>query len=218
MTKRKPSRSAKSVTPVTPEVGRREANKEDKRARIIDAAWRLFGEQGVAATTTADIATHAGIAKGTLFLYATDKEDLVFLMMHDRLQATADEVLSTVPKRATLVDQLVHVFGGLYDLYERCGDVGKVFVKALPGAVGPNAAKVNGLTFAFLHRVAALIIEAQTRGEVRADVDVMVAAQSIFALYFSGIVAWLQGFATIDEAREVFLRQSLEQLFRGLRS
>lgn len=218
MTKRKAARSAKSVTPVTPEVGRREANKEDKRARIIDAAWRLFSEKGVTATTTADIATRAGIAKGTLFLYATDKEDLVFLMMHNRLQEAADDVLATVPKKATLVDQLVHVFGGLYGLYERCGDVGKVFVKTLPGAAGANAAKVNGLTFAFLHRVAALVIEAQTRGEVRADVDVMIAAQSIFALYFSGIVAWVQGFATIDEAREVFLRQSLEQLFRGLRS
>ena len=52
--------------------------------------------------------------------------------------------------------------------------------------------------------MAALVIEAQTRGEVRADVDMMIAAQRIFALSFSGIVEWMQGFATIDEAREVF--------------
>jgi TetR/AcrR family transcriptional regulator, cholesterol catabolism regulator len=210
-------KGSKSVTPVTQELGRREANKEDKKARIIDAGWGLFAEQGFAATTTADLAARAGIAKGTLFLYATDKEDLVFLMMHDRLQATVDELLAGVPKRAGLVDQLVFVFSGLYGLYARCGEVGKVFVKALPGSTGANAAQVNGLTFAFLHRVAALVIEAQTRGEVRADVEPMLATQSSFALYFSGILLWVQGLATIDQAREVFLRPSLELLLRGLR-
>lgn len=213
-TRRRP-RPAKSVTAVSP-IGRRAANKEDKRARLIDAAWALFGEQGVAATTTADIAARAGVAKGTLFLYASDKSDLLFLLMHDRLEETAEALLATVPRRAPIVDQLVHVFGGFYELYERCGDVGRAFVKELPGAQGENAAKVHGLTFAFMHRSAALLIEAQTRGELRADLDVMVAAQSIFALYFSGLMAWLQGFATLEEAREVLLRQALQLLVRGL--
>lgn len=218
MASKKRAKPAKSVTPVSPEVGKRAANKEDKRARIIEAAWELFGERGVDATTTADIAARAGIAKGTLFLYATDKDDLVFLMMHDRLAEVSDRYLGSVPKRASLVEQLCHVFGGLYGLYAECGDVGRRFVKALPGAQGENAAKVNGLTFAFLHRVAALIIEAQARGEVRADVDVMIAANAIFSLYFSGLMAWLQGFATFEDARDTVLPQSLELLFRGLRA
>lgn len=214
-TKRR-AKPAKSVTPVTPEVGKREANKEDKRTRIIEAAWALFGEQGVDATTTADIAARAGIAKGTLFLYATDKDDLVFLMMHDRLAEVSDQYLASAPKRASLAEQLSHVFGGLYGLYAASGDVGRRFVKALPGAQGDNAAKVNGLTFAFLHRVAALIIEAQARGEVRSDVEVMIAANAVFSLYFSGLMAWLQGFASLDDARDTLLPQSLALLMSGL--
>lgn len=204
------------MTPVTPEPSRREASKEDKRARIIEAAWALFAEGGVDGTTTADIAARAGIAKGTLFLYATDKDDLVFLMMHDRLSAVSDECLSTVPKRGGLVQQLTHVFGGLYALYDESGDVGRRFVRVLPGAAGENAKKVNALTFAFIHRVAALVIEAQARGEVRGDVDAMVAANTLFALYFSGLVAWLQGFVSLKEARDGLLPASLDLLVRGL--
>lgn len=204
------------MTPVITGTGRREANKEDKRARIIEAAWALFAERGVDATTTADIAARAGIAKGTLFLYATDKDDLVFLMMHDRLSAVSDECLSTVPRRADLVQQLLHVFGGLYALYDESGDVGRRFVRALPGADGENAKKVNALTFAFIHRVAALVIEAQARGEVRVDVDAMVAANTLFALYSSGLMAWLQGLVSLNEARDGLLPQSLDLLVRGL--
>jgi AcrR family transcriptional regulator len=204
------------MTPVTPEPSRREANKEDKRARIIEAAWALSAERGIEGTTTADIAARAGIAKGTLFLYATDKDDLVFLMMHDRLSAVSDECLSTVPKRGGLVQQLTHVFGGLYALYDESGDVGRRFVRVLPGAAGDNAKKVNALTFAFIHRVAALVIEAQARGEVRGDVDAMVAANTLFALYFSGLMAWLQGFVSLNEARDGLLPASLDLLVRGL--
>ena len=40
-------------------VGRREQNKADKWQRILDAATRLFAEQGYAATTTTQIAKAA---------------------------------------------------------------------------------------------------------------------------------------------------------------
>lgn len=205
----------KSLTPVRPELSRREAKKEDKRARIVEAAWSLFTDRGIDATTTADIARRAGIAKGTLFLYATGKDDLIFLLMHDRLADVSDSAFASVPRKAQLIEQLLHVFGALYGLYDRSGEIGRRFVKVLPGAQGENAAKVNALTFAFLHRVAALIIEAQARGEVRSDAEPMIAAQAVFALYFSGVLSWLQGFLTLDGAKEV-LRHSLDLLVRGL--
>ncbi|MCU0696585.1 MAG: TetR/AcrR family transcriptional regulator [Myxococcaceae bacterium] len=212
---RRPNRT-KSMTSVREVPGRREAAKEEKRARLVEAAWELFSERGVSATTTADIATRAGIAKGTVFLYATDKDDLVFLVMHDRLAAVSDECLRTAPKRGPLLAQLQHVFGGLYALYARSGELGRHLVRLLPGATGENAKRVNALTFAFVHRLAALVIEAQARGEVRADVDPMVAATTCFSLYFSGLMAWLQGFATLEEAGERLVPQALALLERGL--
>lgn len=51
--------------------------KEDKRNRLLDAAYSLFIEKGVSSTTIAEICTEAGIAKGTFYLYFKDKEDIL---------------------------------------------------------------------------------------------------------------------------------------------
>jgi AcrR family transcriptional regulator len=48
-----------------------------KRARAIEAARRLFAERGYAATTTADVARHAGVSEGILFHHFGSKEGLL---------------------------------------------------------------------------------------------------------------------------------------------
>ena len=50
--------------------------KEARPDEIIDAALELFVSKGFTATRLDDIAKHAGISKGTLYLYFNSKEDL----------------------------------------------------------------------------------------------------------------------------------------------
>ena len=49
----------------------REAGMDEK---ILDSAFRIFGEQGLAATTIKDIAAGAGISSGSIYTYFPDKE------------------------------------------------------------------------------------------------------------------------------------------------
>ncbi len=80
----------------------REANKEDKRTRIREAAAALFVERGFEATTTTAVAERAGVAKGTLFLYATTKEDLVALVFEHALSGAIDDAFRTMPKNVSI--------------------------------------------------------------------------------------------------------------------
>lgn len=57
----------------------RESNKQEKLARITVAAQKLFGEKGISDVTTSEIAVAAGVATGTLFLYAKSKGELLLL-------------------------------------------------------------------------------------------------------------------------------------------
>lgn len=50
--------------------------KEDRPAEILSAALDAFVEHGFAETKLADVAKRAGIAKGTLYLYFDNKQDL----------------------------------------------------------------------------------------------------------------------------------------------
>jgi hypothetical protein len=67
--------------------GRRERNKEDKLRRIKQAARKLFVANGYDEASTRQFATRAGVALGTLFLYAANKRHLLFLAVNDELEA-----------------------------------------------------------------------------------------------------------------------------------
>jgi hypothetical protein len=95
--------------------------------------------------------------------------------------------------------------------------LGAAFVRLLPGATGPNAERVNALTFAFLHRVGALVREAQEQGEVAPDLLPLQVATSVFSLYFGSLMAWLAGMMPLELALEEHLRPALALQIRGLR-
>jgi len=51
--------------------------REDRRELILDAALELFARQGISHTTIAQIAKAAGISKGLIYNYFTNKEALL---------------------------------------------------------------------------------------------------------------------------------------------
>ena len=56
---------------------RSERRPEDRRLEILDAAVKVFVEQGFNDATVADITAAAGVAKGTFYLYFESKEHLL---------------------------------------------------------------------------------------------------------------------------------------------
>lgn len=213
-------RKAKRAVPKAPSAlvaaGRREQQKLDKRERIRAAAWELFTTVGFDETTTKAVAARADVAAGTLFLYARDKQDLLCLVMHARLAETTEARFVTLPRNAPLLDQLMHVFRGLFLMYGEHPGVAATFIRHYPGADGPNGQELSALTFAFLHRLGQLVQAAQARGEVAADVEPMRAAGNIFWLYFGALMSWIGGHATLEAALDPGLYGALALQMRGL--
>jgi AcrR family transcriptional regulator len=188
----------------------------DTRERIRAAAWELFTTVGYDATTTQAIAKRAGVAAGTVFVHASDKADLLSLVMHDRLAAVVDERFASIPSAdAPLLDRLMHVFSGLFRMYGEHPQVAFAFVRHFPGAKGPNAERVSMLTFGFVHRLALLVADAQAKGEAARELDPIACAQNLFGLYFMALMTWLSGLATLETALVPQLRGSLALQIRG---
>ena len=53
-----------------------ERRKESRPAELLEAALDCFVERGYAATRLEDVASRAGVSKGTLYLYYDGKDDL----------------------------------------------------------------------------------------------------------------------------------------------
>ena len=49
---------------------------EERPQQILDAAFHEFGERGLAGARLDDIAKRANVAKGTIYLYFPNKEEL----------------------------------------------------------------------------------------------------------------------------------------------
>src|SRR5207344_963190 len=68
---------------------RRAETAEETRQRILDAAFELHGEQGMAATSMKQIAARAGVGVGTVYHH--------FPKVEDTVMACAQMVAETMP-------------------------------------------------------------------------------------------------------------------------
>lgn len=57
-------------------MGKIDHNKQQKRDSLLESAFSLFIDNGFSKTSISDIVSHAGVAKGTFYLYFKDKYDI----------------------------------------------------------------------------------------------------------------------------------------------
>ena len=100
-------------------MGQRERNKLDKLRRIKDAARELFIEKGFDDTMTREIAIRAGVGLGTIFIYAANKRDLLFLIVNDELENITREAAVSVSEKASLLENLLDVSRRHYEFFAR---------------------------------------------------------------------------------------------------
>jgi AcrR family transcriptional regulator len=166
----------------------RAASAAATRARIRDAATRLFVEHGYVATTMRQVAAAAGVGERTLYdgfatkaalfthaLSVASVGDEEPVRVADRPEITATRELAD-PREA--IGQLVAYSTALL---ERAGDLIMVSVEAAGADADMRAAADAGA--AATHRVhLALTERLDNRGALRAGLDPLTAADILYAL------------------------------------
>ncbi|MBN2356126.1 TetR/AcrR family transcriptional regulator [candidate division KSB1 bacterium] len=95
---------------------RRKREKEQRRRAILDAAENLFFSKGIEATTMEEVAEQAELAKGTLYLYFKNKDDLIFAIVHRALTLLHD-YFSKAVKTSKLGREKLLAIGRAYIAY-----------------------------------------------------------------------------------------------------
>jgi AcrR family transcriptional regulator len=111
--------------------GQRERNKRDKLLRIKNAAQELFVSKGYDDTTTREIALRAGVGMGTVFTYAANKRDLLFLIANDDLEATTKKAASEISAGASLMTNLLAIFQNHYEYFSRQPDLSRLMLREM---------------------------------------------------------------------------------------
>jgi AcrR family transcriptional regulator len=72
---------------------------EERRDELMNAAQRLFLEQGVAPTTIEQITSGAEVAKGTFYLYYSSKEDLLAALRERFAQELLMSIIAAIARK-----------------------------------------------------------------------------------------------------------------------
>jgi AcrR family transcriptional regulator len=88
-----------------------ESERDNARARILDAAEGLFAADGFDATPTARIAERAEVGKGLLFYYFPTKLDVLLALLSERLPDPHARELSGIVRANHVAASLVRLAG-----------------------------------------------------------------------------------------------------------
>jgi TetR/AcrR family transcriptional regulator, cholesterol catabolism regulator len=159
---------------------------QDRRRRLIDAAFELGAEGGYEAVQMRDVSVTANVALATIYRYFSSKDDLLAAAMTEWTGRLRGRVAQSPPRGHTAADQMVDVLHRACKAMERQPKLSEALVRALSSAdagVRASGAEVQ-------RQIASMGdgILVDLKPEVRADI-----LAALGHVWYSTLVSWANG-------------------------
>lgn len=110
---------------------------EELRARILDAAEKLFLERGIEATSMADIAAWLGISRVTVYRYFANRDEIaveIHLRMLEKINAVppVNDHLPALDRYREGVKLILRSYSSLRDAYRYIGMFDAIYLDKAP--------------------------------------------------------------------------------------
>lgn len=165
--------------------------KRHRRGEILRAAVEVFADRGYFAARMREVAQHAGVADGTLYLYFKGKEDLLVSVLEEyadafltRARRDAEKISDPHEKLRMIVER--HLFS-----MEGDRALAQVFQIELRHTRRFLRQVAKGKVAEYLGLLQEVIADGIKRGAFRADVPVEVCARAVFGAVDEVVTAWV---------------------------
>jgi AcrR family transcriptional regulator len=180
-------------------MNRMERRKLEVREKILNAAFELFLQRGVAATTIEEICERADVANRTFFNHFATRQDMIRALAEQRLVNLHDVVFGRTDE--AIPARLTGVFDDIAATLAESGDTYREMIGEMLATSGYGIQRGANLHDTFVE----LVKEGVARGEVSARHDPETLADIIVGALSGGILNW-----TVD--RTYSLQTSLHNL------
>ena len=198
-------------------VGLREQNKLEKRQRIRAAAADLFKRRGYTAATMRQIAQKAHVGIGTMFNYADDKRDLVFLIFNEELAALTAAALREPRPGDTLAGQVIAVFRIHYKHFAANPVLSRILLQELTFySTGKQAEGFLQIRQRLIDGIERLVQTAQRERRILSGESAAFIARHFFFVYSAAVRSWIVSAHPDPEAGLADLKRLLELQINGL--
>ena len=174
---------------------RARTQRDDSRARLVEAALGILLEGGIDAVRIDDVVAQVGVTKGSLYWHFSDRTELIreALLEHvRRLNAEVVEgVNSAITEAVTTDDYLVRIAPFIIDPYDPAQSLDRrrrltLMMQAHADPVfAPLIREVQARSLAVYTD---LMREAQTKGFIRPELDPAAVAAALHAINFGSVI------------------------------
>jgi len=207
------------ATPGGPDamLGRRDRGKAEHQRRIKAAAAELFRAYGFNAVTTQQIAERADVGAGTVFNYASTKGELLVMVYNDVFAESID-LEPALLEQGSVLDRLIELYRRLTEACAREPENLRAYMRETLFAndEGRHLAEAYALVQRLRELTSGVLSRARDRGEIAADVDLVLASRNLYALFYMTLTQAMLSLDEEDPALER-LRAAFSLQLRGLR-
>lgn len=192
----------------------------EKRRAILHAAVRVFAEKGYHGCRIADVARAADVAYGLVYHYFRNKDELLESVFAEQWTIFMNALSAVDAGPGTAAEKIAAVFGFVFDVYKTAPSAVRVLILEVTRTPQGLRAGSTRETFERAVRVVAEVVrQGQQRGELRADVDPLVAAAGLLGTLELAVSAMVVGLVPADteEAIDRAKQQVVELALGGLR-
>ena len=204
-----------SQNPSKSKPSRRERSKADKMRRILAAGEKLFSKQGFDGTTVQQIADEADVAVGTLFLYISDKSELLLRLFHDATDLELEQAVRRMKAGRKFLPAVRRFLEDLILPSEKDRELAKVFWREFLFHKGEVRAELDKQASEILRALAEVIAIAQKRGDIDQRVDPAVGALQLYAIFHATLAFHLAD-CLPDRSPSLTLNALLQSAWLGL--
>jgi AcrR family transcriptional regulator len=204
-----------SQNPSKSKPSRRERSKADKMRRILAAGEKLFSKQGFDGTTVQQIADEADVAVGTLFLYISDKSELLLRLFHNATDRELKQIVRRMKANRKFLPAVLRFLEDLLLPYEKDRELAKVFCREFLFHKGEVRAELDKQASEILGALGEMIAIAQKRGDIDKRVDPAVGALHLYAI-FNSTLAFHLADCLPDRSPAVTLNALLQSAWLGM--
>jgi TetR/AcrR family transcriptional regulator, cholesterol catabolism regulator len=122
------------ASPVEQQVAELSPEQQERRRRLIDAAFELGAEGGYEAVQMRSVSETANVAMATIYRYFSSKDHLLSAAMMEWTGRLRDRVAQSPPRGDTAADQMVDVLHRACRAMERQPKLAEALVRALSSA------------------------------------------------------------------------------------
>lgn len=186
----------------------------EKRARILAAALELMGEFGYRKTTVNEIAERAGVAKGTVYLYFRDKQEILMSIVREKLSTLVARVMEGIKGAHDVPTRLTRGIRQVLEYHRQDAIMNRIFTQnpeILVPVISGIIVKIEEIICSFIAAQLRMGIE---EGSIDPVIDVETTALLLFRLNQSTIMRIKTG-EEIDV--EKYLKALERLVFHGIR-